>query len=188
MRLVYPVPLLWGKKAEISSGFRTSDRPTHDGIDLLFRRSSPGAVALPSYDKNWYMPDRTLPALSIADGVVVQSQDISTGGWVSVYWPEVNLTGQYAHLRDRQVAVGQKVSASQPLGKISYNPIDRNLSHLHFQVRTGNMGDLVDPAPLINNLPAVVNPWTVRLFLVGGMVAAGIALWWRLRSAPTLDS
>jgi hypothetical protein len=145
----------------------------------MFRRlegEGPPGEHLPNYSKHYFMPDG-LSALSIADGKVIVSQQIGTGGYVVIEHPEIGFTSQSMHLFNRRVQAGQNVSAGQAIGTIGFNPSGYKLTHLHFQLRRGATGSLdsrtlVDPAPFIANLPAIQDPKRTQALLI--LAAAGL--------------
>ena len=184
MPVVHPVPK--GPRGElpvISSGYHDPNRPGHEGSDVMYRRAQPGAPSLPSYSQNYYMPDAKIPAMAISDGVVTASADVSKGGWIRIYYPALDLSTDYMHLRRRRVSAGDTVLAGQPVGVISYNPTDYQLSHLHFQVRPGKDGSTVDPAPYLAQWPVVMNPYVKQLVILGIAGVGGFFAWqlWRRR-------
>lgn len=92
--------------------------------------------------------------LAAADGIVRESRSgvSGFGCWVIV---EHQIGGAmvhtvYGHMypQDLLVAVGQKVTAGQPLARVGNNG-DSSAPHLHFEVWPGGRykGSAVDPAP-----------------------------------------
>lgn len=173
--LVYPVPLYAGRSPVITSPFRDPARPTHQGVDILFKRipadgGTMGVPNLPEFSARYYMPNDRLPALAIADGVVKVAKRIGTGGYVQIDHPKLGITSQYMHLARITVKPGQSVLAGTPVGSISYNPSGYKLAHLHFQLRQN--GVLVDPAPFLAKLPKIRSPWGWQVYL--NMAALGV--------------
>lgn len=176
--LIYPVPRHPdGRAPKISSGYRTSDRPTHKGVDIMYRRvdsdgGPPNGGQLPSHSRRHFMPSG-LPALCIAPGSVKISKEIGTGGYVVVDHG-AGLTSQYMHLFNRRVAVGQSVRAGQVLGEIGFNPSGFKLIHLHFQLRQD--GELLDPRGPLKAMSIIEAPASSRLWIgVAASVAVGLA-------------
>lgn len=113
--------------AKVGSGFRTADRPTHQGVDLM-------------------VPKRT-PVRSVADGTVIRSicdanincdRDGSPStpgcGWyVDIRHAEGIIT-RYCHMIQKPaVNVGDHVSAGQQIG-LSGTSGHSSGPHLHFEV------------------------------------------------------
>jgi len=80
------------------------------------------------------------PVHAVAHGQVVAS-DYFTPSWGNIVLVEHVLPGgeqvwsQYAHLRERRVAVGDGLTRGQPLGSIGKGHQDRYPAHLHFEIR-----------------------------------------------------
>jgi murein DD-endopeptidase MepM/ murein hydrolase activator NlpD len=151
----------------------------HYGNDVMFRRNPTEPAVLPQGSQNYYIPDGT-PAVAAADGVVVTSEEIGTGGLVRIqHTPQV--TTGYFHLTGRQVSVGQRVTAGTVLGTIGHNPLDYPLNHLHFEVYEN--GNHVDPGPYLAGAPAIPMPILVGVGLLGAIAVGGLAfyLWTRYR-------
>jgi murein DD-endopeptidase MepM/ murein hydrolase activator NlpD len=123
------------------------------------------------------MPDAKIPAMAISDGTVIESSDVSKGGYIRIYFPQLNMSAEYMHLRRRRVKVGETVLAGEPIGLISYNPIDRPLSHLHFQLRPGRDGSPTDPEPYLAQWPVQINPYYRQLIILGTLGVAGWFGW-----------
>ena len=163
---MHPVPRLAdGRNPKISSKFRSSSRPDHQGVDIMFPRVAAdggpvGASALPTLSARHYMP-RGWPALSFGPGVVSTSKEIGTGGYVIVDHP-AGWRSQYMHLFNRRVKQGDQVSAGDVLGDIGYHVGGHQLLHLHFQLRKN--GELVDPGPVLKNVPVLDRPASALLF------------------------
>ncbi|AGG66192.1 peptidoglycan DD-metalloendopeptidase family protein [Corynebacterium callunae] len=122
----------------ITSGFRSADRPTHQGLDI-----AQGAGT---------------PLYAFADGVVSKAGSASGfGQWIVL---DHQLDGQlvstvYGHLfpEDVHVSAGDTVKAGQHIGNEGYNgevyPPGEQGAHLHFEVWPGgrDAGASVDPMP-----------------------------------------
>lgn len=174
---VVPVPRYQGRAPKVSSGFRTSDRPDHSGVDLMFRRIpsdlGPPQGAVPHTSRGHFHP-AGLPALALGPGVVTTSTQITTGNYVVVDHPG-GWQSQSMHLAKRDVRVGDKVKAAQRIGVIGFDtrPDGFRLLHLHFQLRKD--GVLVDPEPILAGLPVVDAPGNWGWLVAGGVaVAAGL--------------
>lgn len=136
----------------ISSGFRTPDRPTHNGIDLattkgtIIHAAASGVVIAVACDAQTaagapYGCDR--------DGSI----HITGCGW----WVEIqhagNVITRYCHMESRPiVVVGQQVTAGQPIGHVGASG-NATGPHCHFEVHIN--GDRSD-AGAINPIPFMI--------------------------------
>jgi murein DD-endopeptidase MepM/ murein hydrolase activator NlpD len=146
---VYPVPRLGSRPPKISSGFETPSRPSHHGVDIMYKRlpedsGPPGKHRLPELSPGHVMPSG-IPALAFAAGVVSTSKQITTGGYVVIQHAN-GVSSEYMHLASRRVKVGDTVAPGQPIGIVGYGP-EFKLNHLHFQLRQD--GSLLDPEPVL---------------------------------------
>ena len=131
--------------AGLVSGFRTSSRPTHDGVDLSAARNT--------------------PIKAVAAGVVIQvvcnastnncdidgSRNISGCGWYAEIQHTGRIVTRYCHMvRRPSVQVGQTVSRGQIIGYVGTSGSSSG-PHLHFEVHLN--------APPVNRANAV-NPVT----------------------------
>jgi murein DD-endopeptidase MepM/ murein hydrolase activator NlpD len=133
--------------APIVSGWRTADRPTHNGVDLGAARGTPihaaaaGVVMVVTCEAftangSSYGCDR--------DG----SLDITGCGW----WLEIqhagNIITRYCHLGARPlVVVGQQVTAGQVLGYVGATG-----PHCHFEIHLNgddSFAGAIDPVPFM---------------------------------------
>ena len=172
---VYPVPRLGGRLPKISSGFETPSRPSHHGVDIMYKRlpedGGPiGAHRLPELSPGHFMPGG-IPALAFAAGVVSASKQIGTGGYVVLQHAN-GVSSEYMHLAARRVKVGDTVRAGQPIGIVGYGP-EFELNHLHFQLRQD--GDLRDPKPTLERAVIVDNPLRFRPLIA--LAALGVGAW-----------
>jgi biotin carboxyl carrier protein len=117
--------------APVGSGFRTADRPGHDGVDLSTKRGTPirsvsaGTVIHVECDT-----DNTPPYRCDRDG----SPSTPGCGWyVDVRHPG-NFVTRYCHmLRRPDVKEGDKVAAGQRIGVVGTSGHSSG-PHLHFEV------------------------------------------------------
>ncbi|MBN1284003.1 MAG: peptidoglycan DD-metalloendopeptidase family protein [Anaerolineae bacterium] len=79
------------------------------------------------------------PVYAIANGVVTASDFFSSWGNIVLIehvMPDGNKAwSQYAHLRERMVGRGNKVTRGQQVGTIGKGANDRWIAHLHFEIR-----------------------------------------------------
>jgi murein DD-endopeptidase MepM/ murein hydrolase activator NlpD len=187
MTFLFPMPAWGGRAPGVSSGYGPREGghySTHYGVDILYRttpeeaarKNQPREERLPEVaaSGNWIVPSNTIPALSIADGVVELSSDIGTGGRVRVDHGD-GLKSAYYHLRNRRVNVGERVKRGQILGTVSYDASkDLHLNHLHFEIWKN--GKQVDPAPYLKGAEVAPMP-TPRGWLIAGAVAFGLGIY-----------
>jgi murein DD-endopeptidase MepM/ murein hydrolase activator NlpD len=136
--------------APIVSGFRTPDRPTHQGVDLAAPRrtvihaAAGGTVARALCD--------LATAADAGSCDVDGSVNVRGCGWyIDITHPDGIIT-RYCHLVSRPlVAAGDQVTAGQPIGLVGTSG-NSSGPHCHFEVHTG--GDpgpsgAVDPVPFM---------------------------------------
>jgi murein DD-endopeptidase MepM/ murein hydrolase activator NlpD len=184
--LIMPVPRAKdGREPKVSDTWHpdvvAGRKAPHKGNDVMFRRNPNEPAALPQGSQNYYIPDGT-PAVAAADGVVVTSEEIGTGGLVRIqHTPQVR-TG-YFHLTNRQVSVGQQVRAGTVVGTVGHNPLDYPLNHLHFEVYEN--GNAVDPGPYLAGASSIPMPILIGVGLLGAVLIGGVAFYaytlWRDR-------
>lgn len=116
----------------VTSGFRTSERPAHQGVDLPAEAGTPIRAAGPGevvkVRCNAYAPDGRAHSCDV-DG----SPQISGCGWyVEIAHPDGTLT-RYCHMRaEPPVDVGDTVAAGQVIGEIGSSGRSSG-PHLHFE-------------------------------------------------------
>jgi murein DD-endopeptidase MepM/ murein hydrolase activator NlpD len=121
-------------QAPIVSGFRTEDRPGHDGVDLAAARGTPIHAA----------------SAGVAVTVRCNVQPVSHGcdqdgspstpgcGWYVDLRHEANIHTRYCHMLTRPAVVeGQTVTAGQVIGIVGSSGHSSG-PHLHFEVHLGN--------------------------------------------------
>ena len=133
-----------------TSGFRTSNRPNHHGVD--------------------YGVDAGSPVMNALDGIVthVGANFGNHGGYIVVNDVDANgkklsTANLYGHVKNVQVEIGDKVKQGDHLADIIYYPADpaygkagEDHSHLHFERFDGpGNNDQIDP---IDFLKGTSNP------------------------------
>jgi murein DD-endopeptidase MepM/ murein hydrolase activator NlpD len=141
----------------IVSGFRTPDRPGHDGIDIAAPKGTPiraaaaGTVTLircnASLDGQPYPCD--------SDG----SPTVRGCGWYTEITHPSNTVTRYCHQLIRPpVRVGQSVAAGQPIGIVGTSG-NSSGPHLHLEIHTGNPAteaNAVDPVSFLRSVGVAV--------------------------------
>jgi len=176
--LVHPMPRLDdGRVAQITSGYgpRVGGHYSfHYGADLFYpHRDEPLAKPETTSNGKWSVRNG-IPALAMAPGRVVKSSWLSTGDRVRIDHGGGFETAAM-HLRDRKVQVGDRVSAGQPIGIVSFDPTGPGVNHLHQEVYRD--GQTVDPAPYIAAARVMGLPSNWGIWVgIGASVAGGLLL------------
>lgn len=132
--------------APLVSGFRTGDRPDHDGVDLsgprgtTIRAAAAGTVTT------------VLCNASTNNCDVDGSPSVRGCGWYLEIHHQGGILTRYCHLQQRPtVSVGEKVVAGQPIGQEGSSG-NSSGPHLHFEVHlnsdTSSAG-AIDPVPFM---------------------------------------
>ncbi len=134
-------------------GFRTAERPDHDGVDLAAPRGTPIRAAAAG------------TVITVQCNTSEQSCDVDGSAQVRGcgWYLEIRHTGdivtRYCHLLRRpSVAVGQWVEAGQVVGAVGTSG-NSSGPHLHFEVHTGapaTRGNAVDPADFMRRANAAI--------------------------------
>jgi murein DD-endopeptidase MepM/ murein hydrolase activator NlpD len=136
--------------AFVGSGFRTSDRPTHNGVDLIIGRGEPiraasaGVVLVSRCDT-----DNSPPYRCDSDG----SPDTPGCGWYLDMLHAGNVVTRYCHMVERPFYdVGESVPAGEVIGKVGTSGHSSG-PHLHFEVHLGGdrgSAGAIDPVPFMH--------------------------------------
>lgn len=117
---------------EVVSGFRTTSRPDHYGIDIparsgtTIRAAAPGTVILVTCNAT----QDGQPYSCDVDG----SPSVSGCGWYLDILHDQGIITRYCHLLQRpDVHVGDQVTAGQPIGRVGSSGHSTG-PHLHFEV------------------------------------------------------
>ncbi|PZS09489.1 MAG: peptidase M23 [Acidimicrobiales bacterium] len=126
---------------QLGSGFRTADRPDHQGIDLVAPRGStiraagPGTVIVSGCNASTGNCD--------VDGGL----DVAGCGWyVEIDHGSGTVTRSCHMVAQPVVSVGQRVAAGDPLGEVGSSGNSTG-PHLHFETRIN--GEPVDPTAFL---------------------------------------
>ncbi|MEV4809229.1 M23 family metallopeptidase [Micromonospora avicenniae] len=140
----------------VGSGFRTSQRPGHNGVDIAARKGTPihaaasGRVLVSKCD-----PDNSGRETCDVDGYPGKGGC----GWFVDILHSGGLITRYCHMVTRpQVHEGQRVAAGEVLGKVGSSG-NSSGPHLHFEVHTD--GDrssrgATDPVPFMRSRGAPI--------------------------------
>ncbi|TDB90014.1 M23 family metallopeptidase [Micromonospora fluostatini] len=133
----------------VGSGFRTSQRPSHNGVDIaapkgvLIRAASAGRVIVSRCD-----PDNAGRLTCDVDGWPNKG---GCGWFVDILHAGGHIT-RYCHLVERpDVRVGQYVKAGQVIGKVGSSG-NSSGPHLHFEVHVRSdrsSAGAIDPVPFM---------------------------------------
>lgn len=131
-------------RAPVSSGFRTADRPGHDGVDLMVPKGTPIHAASAGVVKTVRCNVNPPSWGCDKDGDPIL---VSGCGWYVDIEHADRVITRYCHqLRRPDVVVGQHVAAGQVIG-VSGTSGHSSGPHLHFEVHLGDSSALsaVDP-------------------------------------------
>jgi murein DD-endopeptidase MepM/ murein hydrolase activator NlpD len=128
-------------KAPIISGFRTADRPGHDGVDLAAERYRPIVAAAAGQVITAACDGDPTGERCRRDG----SPSTPGCGWYVKLLHAGDLVTLYCHMVDRpQVVEGQSVPVGATLGQVGTSGHSSGV-HLHFEVHDPAGGGPVDP-------------------------------------------
>jgi murein DD-endopeptidase MepM/ murein hydrolase activator NlpD len=137
-----PVP------AGLVSGFRTTARPTHDGVDLGAARNTPIRAAAAG------RVIRVVCNVSAGSCDVDGKRTLRGCGWYAEIQHTANVVTRYCHMvRRPSVIVGQAVAKGQVIGYVGTSGSSSG-PHLHFEVHTN--------APPATSANAVNPVWFLR--------------------------
>ena len=98
---MFPVPEWRGYKPRVSSTYREPTRPTHNGVDIMFRRDGNEpkefAPGTPNGSKNYFCPNG-IEACAARDGVLWSAGMTPTGYTVVVAHDGGAHASAYRHL------------------------------------------------------------------------------------------
>ncbi|MFI1989712.1 M23 family metallopeptidase [Actinoplanes sp. NPDC020271] len=141
---------------EVGSGFRTADRPGHDGVDLIvgrgtvIRAASSGVVVRVRCNvagNSWDAPFHAAMPCD-TDGY----PGLGGCGWYVEVRHAGDIVSRYCHMvRQPLVKVGQSVTAGQPIGYVGTSG-NSSGPHLHYEIHTGypaTESNAVNPVPFM---------------------------------------
>lgn len=137
--------------APIVSGFRTNERPGHDGVDL----GAPGGTAIRAAAAGQVVTARcdTDPSGRLCDRR--GSKSTPGCGWYVKVRHANDIVTMYCHMiRAPIVHVGQTVSVGQEIGQVGSSGHSSG-EHLHFEVQAPGRGP-VDPVPFMRGRGAAL--------------------------------
>ncbi|MEU8663415.1 M23 family metallopeptidase [Actinoplanes philippinensis] len=141
---------------EVGSGFRTADRPGHDGVDLIVGRGT----VIRAASSGVVVRVRCNVAGNSWDAPFHAAMPCDTDGWPGRggcgWYVEVRHAGdivsRYCHMvRQPLVKVGQSVTAGQPIGYVGTSG-NSSGPHLHYEIHTGypaTESNAVNPVPFM---------------------------------------
>jgi murein DD-endopeptidase MepM/ murein hydrolase activator NlpD len=144
---VLPVPAL------MNSGFRTPDRPDHNGMDLAIARNTPVRAAHAG------VVMRAFCNVSVGTCDTDGGLNVIGCGWSLEIRNNDGITTRYCHLARRpSVVPGQTVAAGDPVGFVGSSGHSTG-PHLHFEIHTAfpaTIENAVDPFPYLKAKGVVV--------------------------------
>ena len=142
-------------KFRVTSGFRTAQRPLHDGLDL---------VGLD--DRNVYAPcDGTVGASTIVDKATDTGRTWEWGNYVQLDTADGHSI-YMCHMASRAVSKGQKVKKGEKLG-IMGNTGNSQGAHTHFEVRKTSTNKAINPCDY-SGIPNKEGVYECRVLLESG--------------------
>ncbi len=139
--------------AGLVSGFRTLERPSHDGVDLSAPRNTPILAAAAG------TVIRVVCNVSAGSCDVDGNRKLSGCGWYVEVLHAGDVVTRYCHLVRRPVvAIGQRVAKGQVLGHVGTSGSSSG-PHLHFEVHQGtpaSKANAVNPAVFLRSRGVVL--------------------------------
>jgi murein DD-endopeptidase MepM/ murein hydrolase activator NlpD len=137
-------------RALVVSGFRTAERPDHDGVDLGAGRHTPIRAAAAGQVITARCDTDPSGSLCNHDG----SPSTPGCGWYVKIRHAGDFVTMYCHMVERPgVTVGQMVAAGEEIGRVGTSGHSSG-PHLHFEVYDPGEGDETDPAQFMRKMGA----------------------------------
>ncbi|MEJ3742179.1 M23 family metallopeptidase [Actinomycetes bacterium KLBMP 9797] len=134
-------------RALVVSGFRTAERPDHDGVDLGASRNTPIRAAAAGQVITARCDGDPTGRRCNRDG----SPSTPGCGWYVKIRHAADYVTMYCHMVQRpSVRVGQMVGAGEDIGLVGTSGHSSG-PHLHFEVYDPRRGDKVDPETFMRN-------------------------------------
>ncbi len=134
-----------GKIGQVN-GFRTRQRPGHDGVDIM----APRGTAIRAASSGIVI--EAVCARTTGNCDVDGSQDVGGCGWFVDILHANDVITRYCHMVERPlVTAGDQVAAGQVIGKVGSSG-NSSGPHLHFEVHLNgdaNASGAVDPVPFM---------------------------------------
>lgn len=149
----------WTRPVEgvLGSGFRTADRPSHDGVDIIasrgtvIRAAAGGMVVRVRCNiagNSWEPTGAPMPC--DRDGY----PGLGGCGWYVDIRHAGDIVSRYCHMiRQPNVTVGQTVTAGQTIGNVGTSG-NSSGPHLHYEIHEGypaTRANAVDPVPFMQS-------------------------------------
>jgi murein DD-endopeptidase MepM/ murein hydrolase activator NlpD len=138
--------------APIVSGFRTPERPSHDGVDLAAARGTPVRAASAG--------TVTTVRCDVPDGYscdVDGGPDLPGCGWYVDLEHDAGIVTRYCHLLTHPaVTVGEQVTVGGIIGLVGSSG-NSSGPHLHYEVHTAGSGEsstAIDPVAFMRQIGA----------------------------------
>ena len=146
------MPLLFLGRNRVTSGFRLSDRPDHNGIDIVGDDSTDILCTING---------------TVRSSTIITNKNDPTWEWGN-YVRVDDAQGRrhyFCHMASRSVRVGQKVKIGDKLGVMGYTgytiPNGPGGAHTHYEVRTANNKTKLNPVDFLG-IPNAKGTYTAK--------------------------
>lgn len=154
-------PLGWTQPvhAPVNSGYRTSTRPRHNGVDLGAARGT--TICAAAAGTVTRVRCNIIPAEWGCDRDGSPTKTQGCGYYVDIHH-HGDITTRYCHmLHPPLVTVGQTITAGQPIGTVGSSGHSSG-PHLHYEIHVGGAGrdSGIDPVPFMVAVGAALGTGT----------------------------